>query len=327
MPMERFRTEISPALSKFPIDYHSNCLFIGSCFTENIGKKMQELKFSTIINPFGVVYNPLSVINCCNILLNDRLFTETDLHYYNEQWFSFYHHSSFSHPNRDICLQNINTAIGETAQYLQSCSHLFITFGTAWVYKLLLSGEVVSNCHKLPASHFERNLLTINKIVDEAALLFHKLRATNSDLKVILTVSPVRHIKDGAHGNQLSKGILLLAVEQLCKLNFVEYFPAYELVLDDLRDYRFYDADMLHPNQLAIDYVWEKFVASNIHSECSPLMLEISKIVHAKKHRVFNPTTNLHKQFVISNKHKIEELLKKHPYINLEEELDYFSMD
>lgn len=324
--MEKFRTEFEIPKSKFEINYISKSIFIGSCFAENIGAKLKQFKFQVDINPFGVLYNPESVANGIKILLEERKFTETDLKYYNDLWYSFYHHGKFSDPDKKASLERINKQIEISSTSLKTAKSLFLTFGTAWIYRLKETQMVVSNCHKLPANLFERELLTIDKIVTLYKDLIDELNKYNQDLKIILTVSPVRHLKDDAQENQVSKSTLILAVNELVnQYDHVEYFPSYEIMMDDLRDYRFYNEDMVHPNKVAIDYIWDKFANNYFSEETKNVLKEVDKILKAKSHRPLNPESDAHQQFLIKYVHKIEELKRGFPTIDFGEELNYFN--
>ncbi|GAI96735.1 unnamed protein product, partial [marine sediment metagenome] len=230
-------------------------MFIGSCFTESIGGKLNDYKFPVDINPFGIIYNPSSVGKSLELLIGEKEFTIDDLFFYNGKWLSFFHHSSFSDKDPELCLSRINAKITESREFLKKAGFLFITFGTAWVFEWKESGETVSNCHKISALKFNHKLLAVEDILENYKTLIHKLLRFNPQLKIIFTVSPIRHWKDGAEGNQVSKAILLLSAHQLLKkFQSVSYFPAYEIIMDDLRDYRFYSDDMIHLNSVAIDY-------------------------------------------------------------------------
>lgn len=323
--MKTFRTIIQPEPSKNRIDYHSPVLFLGSCFTENIGNKMIDLKFPVLINPFGVLYNPVSVRQSIEILLDKRNFKESDLSFYNNQWYSFYHDTEFSNTDKNECLNNINHKLNEAREHLEKVKYIIITFGTAWVYEYIESAKVVSNCHKIPAKKFRRFKLGVEDIFVNWAKLINRIEDFNPDLKIIFTVSPVRHWKDGAVQNQLSKSTLILAINQLMKIfDQVEYFPSYEIMMDDLRDYRFYADDMLHPSKVAIDYIWENFSETYFDSETKNTIKEVEKIVQAYNHRPLNPNTNNHTNFKESTLNKINELNKKYPFLNFEAEKLHF---
>ncbi|MFP4024714.1 MAG: GSCFA domain-containing protein [Thiohalospira sp.] len=323
--MKTFRTTIQPKLSKYKITYHTPVLFMGSCFTENIGNKMYALKFPAMINPFGVLYNPASVQKGLEILIDQKAFNPGDLEFFNGQWFSFYHDTEYSHPDQQKCLEKINGSIKLAASHVRKSKYLFISFGTAWVYKYLKTERIVSNCHKIPAKEFERVKLGVEDIFVEWAKLINRLNELNKNLKIIFTVSPVRHWKDGAVQNQLSKSTLILAIHQLIKIfKNVEYFPSYEIMMDDLRDYRFYANDMLHPSNEAVEYIWNYFSETYFDDETKRITQDINKILQARSHRPLNPETELHKKFLQSQLKSVEKLSKKYPFIDLTEELVFF---
>lgn len=307
---------------KIKTGYEDSTLWMGSCFAESIGGKMKRMKFPAEVNPFGVIYNPVSVGNSIRILMEKRVFTKDHLNYHNRLWYSFNHNTSFSSPDADECLEKINSSIEKGAEVLKKSAYLFITFGTARVYKFRETGEVVSNCHKLPSGNFELYLLSVEEIVERYKELFEKLRSFNPGINVVLTVSPVRHWKDGATGNQVSKSVLILAVQKLIGLfGFVHYFPAYEIVMDDLRDYRFYEKDMLHVNSQAIEYIWEKFSTAFILHEAHLVMREVEKIRQGLAHKPFDPSSENYLDFLKQIERQIMELEKKYPFIDFTDEL------
>lgn len=314
--MKEFRTKIQLQPSKNKISYYTPVLFLGSCFTENIGNKMQDLKFPVLINPFGVLYNPASVLQSLEIILDKRDFKESDLGFFNEQWFSFYHDTEFSNSNKQKCLDHINVKLNQAREQFKDANYLIITFGTAWVYEYIKSGKVVSNCHKIPAKEFNRYKLGVEDIFVQWAKLLNRIEDYNPDLKVIFTVSPVRHWKDGAVQNQLSKSTLILAIHQIKKIfDNVEYFPAYEIMMDDLRDYRFYADDMLHPSNAAIEYIWQFFNDTYLDKETNEIIKEVQKIVQAENHRPLNPNTKSHEQFLEKLKLQKQQLTRKYPFL------------
>jgi hypothetical protein len=324
--MKNFHTIIQPEPSKNKIGYDTPMLFLGSCFTENIGNKITELKLPVQINPFGVLYNSVSVRNGLEILIDQKKFKESDLGYCNEQWFSFYHDSEFSDSDKKQSLNKINTSIKLATEQLRKAEYLVITFGTAWVYKYLETGNIVSNCHKIPSKEFERVKLEPADIFVEWSNLISRLQELNPKLKIIFTVSPVRHWKDGAVQNQLSKSTLILAIHQLKnKFENVEYFPAYEIMMDDLRDYRFYADDMLHPSKVAVDYIWDQFSKTYFGKETTDIFKEIDKIILARNHRPLNPNTQNHKNFIKKQIENIQKLSKMYSFIDFEEELRFFT--
>ncbi len=319
--MTSFRTEIEIPVASNLIGYDSKLMFIGSCFAENIGTFFKNSRFNCLINPFGVVYNPLSLGQALELMMENREFTQADLHFHNDMWHSFFHHSRFSHVNADECLRQMNAELQYGREFLEQTDYLFITFGTAWVYELIENQQIVANCHKYPSRHFNRFLTNPEELIERYKDLLVKLRVFNPNLQIIFTISPVRHWKDGAHGNQISKAVLLLATEKLTELfDGVDYFPAYELLLDDLRDYRFYDGDMLHPGSLAISYIRKKFISAWMNDEARRFLKEFDVIIKAKNHRPFNPASLAHQNFLLKNLDRIEQLIKKYPAINLNED-------
>lgn len=294
----------------------------GSCFIENIGNLLTRNKFNVNVNPFGVLYNPVSIEQAIRILIEEKEFTENDIFQHNGLYHSFYHHSSLSDIDKDICISSINKSISYSAEDLKKADILFITFGTSYVFHHKEQNIVVGNCHKLPASHFERHKISVEEIVDKWTALIEDLKTINPNLQIIFTVSPIRHLKDGAHDNQLSKATLLLAIDQLCKANsHLHYFPSYEIVLDELRDYRFYNEDMVHPSPLAIQYIWKRFAETYLAPESFRIMDEWSKIYLALNHRPFNEKSEEHKLFLRQTMLKIKAFNDKYPYICCNEEL------
>lgn len=315
--MDKFRTIIEIPKSDFKVSYHSKILMLGSCFVENIGNLLTQNKYNTSVNPFGVIYNPISVGNSLQILIDNKQFTEEDLNFSNELFFSYSHHGSFSHKNADECLKKINAKINTSSVDLAGADLLFVTFGTAWVYELTDSGEIVSNCHKQPESIFNRYRLDVDEIVCFYKKLILSLSLFNPQLKIVFTVSPIRHWKDGAHGNQLSKSTLLLAVDQLVQLfDHVSYFPSYEIVMDELRDYRFYHEDMIHMNSTSVKYIWDRFTDTFMEKHTLDYMKKIQKIISAAQHRPFNPNTESHQKFIQSTFLNMEMLEKQLPNLS-----------
>ncbi|MGE0090759.1 MAG: GSCFA domain-containing protein [Bacteroidales bacterium] len=323
--MKQFRTIIQPESSPNKIGYQTPILFLGSCFTENIGNKMLDLKFPAIVNPFGVMYNPVSVQKGLEILIDQKKFDTSDLGYYNEQWFSFYHDTEFSDIDQQRSLNKINASLDMAAKQLRKANYLVITFGTVWVYKYKESGNIVSNCHKISSKAFERIKLSVADIFVEWANLINRLTELNPSLKIIFTVSPVRHWKDGAIENQLSKATLILAIHQLKeKSENVEYFPAYEIMMDDLRDYRFYADDMLHLSKVAIDYIWEQFAQTYFEKETLEIIKDIEKIIQAKNHRPINSETINYRKFIENQIKSIEVLEKNYPLLDFSNDKAFF---
>ncbi|MGQ1786529.1 MULTISPECIES: GSCFA domain-containing protein [unclassified Saccharicrinis] len=312
--MNNFRTEIKVDESVHKIEYDSQVMFLGSCFSDNMGNKFKEYRLPVLTNPFGVIYNPLSVANTLRSVIRNKTYTESELRYHNDLWLSFDHHGSFSKPDKNETLRLINDKCQISYEYLKRSRFIFITFGTAWVYQLKETNQIVSNCHKYAARCFNRYLLNIEEIVNTYKLLLTELLVFNPDLKIVFTVSPVRHWKDGAHGNQISKSTLMIAINNLCEMfESCSYFPAYEILMDDLRDYRFYAGDMLHPNSTAVEYIWEKFEISFFSTSTLHYKNEMLNLEKAVKHRALNPATDQHQRFLKKQIEKIEKLMITYP--------------
>ncbi len=313
-----FRTEIKAEAYSFDISYRSKVLFLGSCFSDNISQKLINGGFSITANPFGVLYNPISINNAFDMLLEEKSFDEKDLIQNNGLYHSFSHHGSFSKKTKEETLNLINNKIKENSDLLETVNVVFITFGTAYVYRYLKTQEIVSNCHKISEKEFEHFALTIEEIVSIYKILLDKLKSKNSNIKIIFTVSPIRHWKDGAHGNQLSKATLHLAIFELQKqFDFVYYYPSYEIIMDDLRDYRFYADNMIHINSQAINYIYQHFRKSFYSDKTKSIEQQVLKLKQAQNHRPFNSETKEHRNFIQKTKQKIEQLLLKYPEINI----------
>jgi hypothetical protein len=325
--MISFRTEIFPQPSDLKLTHQSPLLFLGSCFTENIGAKLEELAFPVMINPTGIVYNPLSVKRSLELLLEDKDFNQKNLDHFNDLYFSFDHDSSFSRPSGDECLSLINHSLHKGNTFFKITDTILLSFGTAWVYYHKKQNRLVSNCHKIPSGEFERKLLTPEEIVSEFSKLIKTIRDRNADMRFIFTISPVRHWKDGAVGNQISKSVLVLAINSLVQKfpGIVEYFPAYELMLDDLRDYRFYADDLLHPSDKAIQYIWGKFSEVYFSPETISLNKEITSLLLASRHRPLNDNPAARKRFLAQNFQKTQNLKKDFPYLDLGKFEEFFS--
>lgn len=295
-----FRTQVRPEKAGFSFSYAHSTLLLGSCFAENIGEKLASHCFAVDVNPFGTLYNPASVSAGVRMLAEDKRFTASDLFLHEDLYHSFAHHSRFSASTEEDCLRQINERMVVSSASLKSAGRLVVTFGTAWVYRLKRDGRIAANCHKLPEKLFIRSRLTVDEIVDDWTDLIDMLLRGNPDLKILFTVSPIRHWKDGANGNQLSKATLLLAVDELRRRfpDSADYFPAYEIMMDELRDYRFYADDMLHPSPLAVDYIWECFSGQFLDREAQALLKDLAAINKAVSHKPFNPESDSYKDFL-----------------------------
>ncbi|OGU55375.1 MAG: hypothetical protein A2V66_04170 [Ignavibacteria bacterium RBG_13_36_8] len=320
-----FRSEIDLPKSDLVIEHNNRITTVGSCFAENISQNFIFYRFDVLGNPFGVLYNPASIFNSIKLLSDRKVFKKEDLFFDQGEWHSFYHHSDFSNHNADACLEKINEELVKTRKYFETTDVLIITYGTSYVYKHRERNIIVSNCHKIPAAQFDRLRLNMNETNDHIESTYKLLKEINNNIKIIFSVSPVRHWKNGAVDNQLSKSVLLMAVHEAIKeKGDCVYFPAYEILMDDLRDYRFYESDLVHPNKIAVEYIWEKFVNAHLTDSCKNVLMEIEPLAKAIFHRPRNIFSDNYKNFILNQLNLIERLRKKYYYINLKEEEKYF---
>jgi len=309
---QNFRTLLKIKGQKNKIDYKSNIVLFGSCFSENIGDKFSYFRFNQLTNPYGILFNPKSIEIAISECVQKKQYTEENLFFFNEQWHSYQHHSDFSNSSLYAILNNINATILVTYEKIKQASHIIITLGTSWVYQTKEKETIVANCHKVPQKQFSKKLLSVPEISKSLDALKKQILKINPSVIIIFTVSPVRHLKDGMIENTLSKAHLLTAIHQETNDLNSFYFPSYEIVLDDLRDYRFYEKDMLHPNETAIDYIWEVFKKTWVHTTTDSLQKEIDIIQKGLKHRPFNPKSISHEKFRNQLQSKIENLKKTH---------------
>lgn len=320
-----FRTELPTPSFPFRITHLDALLSIGSCFTEHIGARLSTLKFKHLLNPFGIIYNPISIVEQLEWLLSDKKFAISDLFQHQELWHSWAHHGSFSGLNQLETLHKINGSLHQAQFFLPSVTRLFLTLGTANVFVLNESGKIVANCHKMPSQIFTKRRLSVEEMVESFIPILQQLKLQQPDLQVMFTVSPVRHIRDGLIENQRSKATLLLAIDSICKeLNFTHYFPAYELIIDDLRDYRFFEADMIHPNRVAIDYVWQRFGEAFFDKNTQELISQIEAVINASKHRAFHSQSTQYQAFVQKQLEKMQALEATYPFLNFAKEKAWF---
>lgn len=324
-----FRTEQTLSLAPNPVGYDDKLLLIGSCFSDNIGNWLTSRYFDVLVNPFGTLYNPLSTARCLRLLAADKRYAASELFEHDGLYHSFDHHSRFSAPTPDEALRRINDACIAGHRQLSRATRLVVTWGTAWVYRLADAeggGSVVGNCHRLPEKRFVRSRLSVDEIATEWRSLIGELTAANPNLRLTLTVSPIRHLKDTLHGNQLSKATLLLAAEQLAAEmpDRVDYFPAYELLIDDLRDYRFYAADMVHPSETAVEYVRTKFAERYFTPATMAVLAQCEKIARALEHRPSDEKSESYKRFLTQNIQTIEQLTAKSTFFTLKTPLEEF---
>lgn len=316
----QFTTKIPLGKFENPITYESKLLALGSCFSENIAEKFQYYKFQTAMNPFGIIFNPVSIENLVKRAVNKIDFTESDIFFHNELWHCYEVHSELSNSDKDAFLNTLNELIATTHNQILSLTHCFITLGTSWVYRNVASEQIVANCHKVPQKEFTKELLSIATIEESLANIINILYAINPNCSVIFTVSPVRHIKDGFVENTLSKAHLITALQSVLKTEHyklnTEYFPSFEIMMDELRDYRFYADDLLHPSKMAVDYIWERFAEAMISKESLLTMEEIATIQKGLAHRPFNPNTESHMRFVANVNEKIAKIRSEFPFIS-----------
>ena len=298
------------------IDYQSNILLLGSCFSENIGDKLSYFKFQSIQNPFGILFHPKAIENLITNTSNKKVYSSDDLIYQNEIWHSFDAHSSLSSASENELLNKLNVAISLTNKKIKEASHIVITLGTSWVYRYIETDTIVANCHKIPQKKFLKELLSVSEISESLARSISLIKSINSDAAVIFTISPVRHLKDGFIENTQSKSHLIAAIHTLVNEQDVSYFPSYEIMMDELRDYRFYAEDMIHPNKTAINYIWRKFIDTWFSEETKSIMKEIDEIQKGLLHRPFHEDSKLHQQFLLKLEQKKSSLQERLPFIN-----------
>ncbi len=297
--MNQFRTIASPAPSAFQIGYGDQIALMGSCFSNSIAMKLADRKLKVLSNPYGIVFNPISLFKSIQEIIDQKEYDSSHLFFHNELQHSLNHHSEFSHPESSEVIQKINSNSIKARDFLQTAKVLYLTLGTAWVYTY--DGEIVANCHKIPNHQFEKRLLSIEEIVDSFEPVIKKLNVFNPDLKIVFTLSPVRHLKDGFEENSLSKALLRSAIHRLVGGGEGSYFPAFEIMMDDLRDYRFYTKDMLHPSEQAVDYIWDKFCSRYMSANTLAIMGRVENLEAAKNHLPRFPNSaayQKHKAFI-----------------------------
>lgn len=320
-----FRTKVNVTPSKDKIQYTKPVLCLGSCFADNMGSKLAYFKFPVLHNPFGVLYNPYSIVESLKIILQNRQFTVADLHHHNGLWFSLNHHSSFSGTDKHRVLSQINNKIEQVNKFIHQIRFLSITFGTAWIYQLKETNQIVANCHKLPDNRFIRTRLSVQHIVDSYRAIIEQIGEINPYVQFIFTVSPIRHWKDGPVENQMSKSCLVLAVHELVSLfNHSSYFPAYEIMMDELRDYRFYASDMLHPSEVAIEYIWNIFRHTYLDEADYTLMKRILKIQQGVNHKPSKKESPQYQKFLKTMIQEIESLEASNINVDLAQERLFF---
>jgi len=312
----KLQTQIPLTPQQNQIDYESKILLMGSCFTENIGEKLAFYKFQQLQNLFGIVFHPVAIEKLVTRAINGDLFNEADIFRHNEQWHCFEVHSKLSTNDKTAFISNLNTNLENLKVYLEKASHIIFTFGTAWIYRFIESDAIVANCHKIPQKKFLKELLSVEEVSAAIENTSTLIKTVNPHATVITTVSPVRHIKDGFVENMQSKAHLLAGLhETIAEQNRAFYFPSFELMMDELRDYRFYEEDMIHPNNLAISIIWERFKKVWIALETEQLQKEIETIQNGLQHKPFNPSGEAHKDFQKNLQKKIVAVQQKLPSV------------
>jgi hypothetical protein len=297
------------------IDYQSRILLMGSCFADNIGEKFGYYQFQHLQNPFGILFQPKAIEKIVVRAVRNTAFRDSDLFFHNERWQSFDVHSNLGHSEKKQVLSELNNGLQTTRKQLQQATHIVLTLGTSWAYRHLRTNELVANCHKVPQKEFAKELLTVAEIVESLNNISDAIRSVNQEAVVLYTISPVRHLKDGFIENQLSKSHLFTAMHQCLKEGKESYFPAYEIMMDELRDYRFYAADMIHPNELAIDYIWERFKETWINTNAFLIMEKVNEIQKGLRHVSLNPASGQHQNFTKSLEQKIAYLQNAYPFM------------
>lgn len=320
----QFTTPVGLPLKDLKIGHRDNIILVGSCFAANIGSRLRDLKFSIIQNPFGTQYNPMSIAAVLERIADGSPFTVSspEIFSHNGQWHSSMHHSEFSRNSKEELLNNINSRLAAAHRATENCTTVIITLGTAYTYYRNSDNTIVGNCHKLPGSMFSRRLSCIDSITENLSRIIELYLGINQDIRFIFTVSPIRHLRDGAHDNQKSKATLLLAIDRVMQSypHNTFYFPAYEIVLDELRDYRFFAGDMVHPNDTAIEYIWECFGKCYFDERTMCANKEIEEVIRALEHRPFDASSPQYQEFIAATLKKITAIEKKMPYLDFEKE-------
>ena len=302
--------------TKNRINYNSKLVLLGSCFSKNIGNKLTYFKFQTHQNPFGILFHPKAIENLITNAINEKEYVSKDLIFQDERWHSFDAHSNLSSSNQEILLKKLNSSVQATNKKLKKATHIIITLGTSWVYRSIETDAVVANCHKIPQKKFSKELLSIVEINKSLKTIISLLKSINKDINVLFTVSPIRHLKDGFIENTQSKSHLIAAIHNIVDCKNVSYFPSYEIMMDELRDYRFYSEDMIHPNKIAINYIWEKFSETWFEENTGSIMKEIELIQKGMAHKPFDKNSEKHQNFLQNLESKKEKIRTQFPFIN-----------
>ena len=312
-----FRTEIKPPENRLKLRHSDAVMLLGSCFSDNIGEKMREGMMQATVNPFGPIYNPLSIASSVKRIITGERIAGMTLFLQSGVWNSFAFHSRYSMSNKDDALDLMNSNIAQAHEALKSCRMVIITLGTAVVYRLLSTGEVVSNCHKVPQHEFSREMASVHEITQALNETVEALHGYNAELQIVFTISPIRHIADGLDTNSLSKATLRVAVNNVINAHkdYTEYFPAYEIVMDDLRDYRFYATDMVHPSDVAVEYIWQTFQATYLDDRAAQAVARCERVMKRIMHRPMSKNKEVVDRFNADTRVVVGNLVKEYPYI------------
>lgn len=312
-----FTTPIPIQKSNFQIDYNSKIVSLGSCFAVNMGEKLDYFKFQNSLNPFGILFHPLALEKIISKAISKEEFTEDDIFFHNERWHSFDVHSDLSASDKEAFLKSLNASLKKLETDLIESSHIIITLGTSWVYRKIDSDSIVANCHKVPQNAFKKELFSVETSKKSLERIIVAISKVNPKAKIIFTISPVRHIKDGFAENQWSKANLISATQEILNQNseIINYFPSYEIMMDELRDYRFYAEDMIHPNPIAINYIWKRFSETWISEETLPIMQEVENIQKGLNHRPFNSESEQHLIFLAKLQNRMAVLERQFPFM------------
>lgn len=298
------------------IDYSSKLFLLGSCFSENIGKLLSYYKLQSVENPFGILFHPKAIENLIINAINAKEYTQEDIFELNERWHSFDAHSELSATSKEELIENLTSAIKLTQVQIANATHIIITLGTAWVYRYISSDSIVANCHKVPQKQFLKELLSVDEISESLESICELIKSVNPKASILFTVSPVRHLKDGFIENQQSKSHLITGIHNVVEpRKNIHYFPSYEIMMDELRDYRFYKEDMIHPNKTAINYIWEKFVYTWFTESSLATMKLVEEIQKGLTHKPFNPNSEAHQKFLEKLALKQEQLKQEFSFI------------
>jgi len=318
----KLQTIVPLQKAEYPIDYSSKMLLLGSCFVENMGSKLDYFKFQQLQNPFGILFHPLALENLVERALAGKTYHVDEVFEQNGIWHCFDAHSDLNALSKEGLLNHLNQRLQETETGLKNTTHVIITLGTAWVYEHQSLGKTVANCHKVPQKEFEKRLLSTEEIRSSLDRLVNWVQQANPKANIIFTISPVRHLKDGFVENQQSKAHLITSLHSVlssrAQSRGMSYFPAYEIMMDELRDYRFYGEDLVHPNALAVEYIWEKFKDTWISPDCYSVMDEVDSVQKGLQHRPFNPDSEAHQTFRKSLRTKITYLQERYPFMKFE---------